>query len=40
MGVFGLLIIGLVLMVREFMGEFSDAFPEIAAWLNSSDKKK
>ncbi|MCF8194466.1 MAG: hypothetical protein K9J38_00545 [Polynucleobacter sp.] len=39
-GVFCLLIIGLVLMIREFMGNFSDAFPEIAEWLNSSNEKK
>ena len=39
-GVFCLLIIGLVLRIREFMGNFSDAFPEIAEWLNSSNDKK
>jgi preprotein translocase subunit SecG len=39
-GVFCILIIGLILMVREFMGAFSDAFPEIAEWLNSSNEKK
>ncbi len=39
-GVFCLLIVGLVLMIRELMGNFSDAFPEIAEWLNSSNDKK
>jgi preprotein translocase subunit SecG len=39
-GVFCLLILGLILMVREFMGDLSAAFPEIAEWLNSSNEKK
>ncbi len=38
--VFCLLILGLILMIREFMGNLSDAFPEIAEWLNSSNEKK
>ncbi len=38
--VFGLLILGLIWMIREFMGDFSEAFPEIAEWLNSSNEKK
>ena len=38
--VFCLLILGLILMIRDFMGNFSDAFPEIAAWLYSNKEKK
>ena len=38
--VFCLLIIGLYLMVREFMGEVSDAFPDVNEWLNTEKKKK
>jgi preprotein translocase subunit SecG len=38
--VFCLLIIGLYLMVREFMGEVSDAFPDVNEWLNTDKKKK
>jgi hypothetical protein len=38
--VFCLLIAGLYYMVREFMGEVQDAFPEINEWLDSDQKKK
>jgi hypothetical protein len=38
--VFCLLIAGLYLMVREFMGEVSDAFPDVNEWLDSDKKKK
>ncbi|QWE13885.1 hypothetical protein [Polynucleobacter sp. AP-Sving-400A-A2] len=38
--VFCLLIIGLYLMVREFMGEVSDAFPDVNEWLDTDKKKK
>jgi uncharacterized protein YneF (UPF0154 family) len=38
--VFALLVIGLYLMVREFMGEVRDAFPDVNEWLDSDSKKK
>ena len=38
--VFCLLIIGLYLMVREFMGEVQDAFPDVNEWLDTDKKKK
>jgi hypothetical protein len=38
--VFCLLLIGLYLMVREFMGEVSDAFPDVNEWLDTDKKKK
>ena len=38
--VFALLVIGLYLMVREFMGEVSEAFPDVNEWLDSDKKKK
>jgi hypothetical protein len=38
--VFCLLITGLYLMVREFMGEVSEAFPDVNEWLDSDKKKK
>ena len=38
--VFCLLIAGLYLMVREFMGQVSDAFPDVNEWLDSDKKKK
>jgi len=27
-------------MVREFMGEMQDAFPDVNEWLDSDKKKK
>ncbi len=38
--VFCLLIAGLYYMVREFMGEVQDAFPDVNEWLDSDKKKK
>ncbi len=38
--VFCLLIAGLYLMVREFMGEVQDAFPDINEWLDTDKNKK
>jgi hypothetical protein len=38
--VFCLLITGLYFMVREFMGEVQDAFPDVNEWLDSDKKKK
>ncbi len=38
--VFCLLIAGLYYMVREFIGEVQDAFPDIKEWLDSDNKKK
>lgn len=38
--VFLLLITGLVLMVREFMGMMEEASPEVKHWLDTSDDKK
>lgn len=38
--VFCLLIAGLYLMVREFMAQASDAFPDVNEWLDSDKKKK
>jgi H+/Cl- antiporter ClcA len=38
--VFCLLLAGLYLMVREFMGEVRDAFPDVNEWLDSDQKKK
>jgi hypothetical protein len=38
--VFCLLVAGLYLMVREFMGEVSDAFPDVNEWLDTEKKKK
>jgi hypothetical protein len=38
--VFCLLVAGLYLMVREFMGEVSDAFPDVNEWLDTDKKKK
>jgi hypothetical protein len=38
--VFCLLIAGLYYMVREFMGEVRDAFPDVNEWLDSDKKKK
>ncbi|NQW69064.1 MAG: hypothetical protein HQ457_01655 [Betaproteobacteria bacterium] len=38
--VFCLLVVGLYLMVREFMGEVSEAFPDVNEWLDSDKKKK
>ncbi|MBT8562897.1 hypothetical protein G6710_00270 [Polynucleobacter paneuropaeus] len=38
--VFSLLIAGLYYMVREFMGELQDAFPDVNEWLDSEQKKK
>ena len=38
--VFSLLIAGLYFMVREFMGEVQDAFPDVNEWLDSDKKKK
>lgn len=38
--VFSLLIAGLYYMVREFMGEVQDAFPDVNEWLDSDKKKK
>ena len=37
--VFCLMVIGLILMVREFMGEVQDAFPEVKEWLDTSSEK-
>jgi len=38
--VFCLLIAGLYLMVREFMSQVSDAFPDVNEWLDSDKKKE
>lgn len=38
--VFCLLVAGLYLMVREFMGDVSEAFPDVNEWLDSDKKKK
>jgi hypothetical protein len=38
--VFCLLITGLYFMVREFMGEVQDAFPDVNEWLDSDKNKK
>ena len=38
--VFCLLIAGLYYMVREFMGEVQDAFPDVNEWLDFDKKKK
>jgi len=38
--VFSLLIAGLYYMVREFMGEVLDAFPDVNEWLDTDKKKK
>jgi hypothetical protein len=38
--VFLLLITGLVLMVREFLGIMEEASPEVKHWLDSSNDKK
>jgi hypothetical protein len=38
--VFCLLIAGLYYMVREFMGEVQDAFPDVNEWLDSDKKKR
>ena len=38
--VFCLLIAGLYFMVREFMGEVQDAFPDVNEWLDTDKKKK
>jgi hypothetical protein len=38
--VFCLLIAGLYYMVREFMGEVRDAFPDVNEWLDSDKKNK
>jgi hypothetical protein len=38
--VFCLLIAGLYFMVREFMGDVQDAFPDVNEWLDSDQKKK
>ena len=38
--VFALMVIGLYFMIREFMGEVSEAFPDVNEWLDSEKKKK
>jgi H+/Cl- antiporter ClcA len=38
--VFCLLVAGLFLMVREFMGQASEAFPDVNEWLDQDKKKK
>ena len=38
--VFLLLITGLVLMLREFMGMMDEASPEVKNWLDTSNDKK
>ncbi len=38
--VFCLLVIGLLLMVREFMGLMEEASPEVKHWLDTSNDKK
>ena len=38
--VFLLLITGLVLMVREFLGIMEEASPEVKNWLDTSNDKK
>lgn len=38
--IFCLLVAGLYLMVREFMGEVSDAFPDVNEWLDTDKQKK
>ncbi|CAN1495176.1 FERM_F1_EPB41L2 domain containing protein [Burkholderiaceae bacterium] len=38
--VFCLLVTGLVLMVREFLGIMEEASPEVKHWLDSSKDKK
>jgi hypothetical protein len=38
--VFCLLIAGLYYMVREFMGEVQDAFPDVNEWLDSDKNKR
>jgi len=37
--VFFLMVIGLVLMVREFMGNVQDTFPEVKEWLDTKEDK-
>jgi hypothetical protein len=37
--VFFLMVIGLVLMVREFMGDVQDTFPEVKEWLDTKEDK-
>ncbi|MBU3620444.1 hypothetical protein [Polynucleobacter sp. CS-Odin-A6] len=38
--IFCLLVAGLYLMVREFMGQASEAFPDVNEWLDQDKKKK
>ncbi|MCE7505402.1 hypothetical protein LZG75_04030 [Polynucleobacter sp. IMCC30063] len=38
--VFCLLVTGLLLMVREFMGMMEEASPEVKHWLDTSNDKK
>ena len=38
--VFLLLITGLILMVREFMGMMDEASPEVKHWLDTRNDKK
>ena len=38
--VFCLLVTGLLLMVREFMGIIEEASPEVKHWLDTSNDKK
>jgi hypothetical protein len=38
--VFCLLIAGLYYMVREFMADVRDVFPDVNEWLDSDQKKK
>jgi hypothetical protein len=37
--VFFLMVIGLALMVREFIGEVQDTFPEVKEWLDTKEDK-